>query len=76
MYNNGMQLIRARVFVTWQSGAGFYGLQNGVKYYKDVEIAVSAATGEDRYGFGKGYDYNALLFSYGCFNSLCPWKKA
>jgi hypothetical protein len=76
MYNNGVQLIRARVYVTWQSGAGYYGLQNGVKYYKDVEVAVYAATGEDRYGFGKCNDFNILLFSNNCFNSLCAWKKA
>lgn len=51
-YNNGVQLIRARVFVTWQSGADYYGLKNGVKYYKDVEVAVYRSNGEDRYGFG------------------------
>lgn len=76
IYNNGIRLIRARVYVTWQSGAGYYGLQNGVKYYKDVEVAVYAATGEDRYGFGVCNDFNALLFSDGCFNTLCAWKKA
>lgn len=76
IYNNGVRLIRARVYVTWQSGAGFYGLQSGVKYYKDVEVAVYAATGEDRYGFGACNEYNALLFSNGCLNTLCAWKKA
>lgn len=76
IYNNGVRLIRARVYVTWQSGAGYYGLQNGVKYYKDVEVAVYASTGEDRYGFGACNDFNALLFSEGCFNNLCAWKKA
>lgn len=75
-YNNGVQLIRARVFVTWQSGADYYGLKNGVKYYKDVEVAVYRSNGEDRYGFGKGNDFNSLLFSDNCFNSLCTWKKA
>lgn len=76
MYNNGVQLIRARVYVTFESGASAYGLQNGIKYYRDVEVAVYAATGEDRYGFGKCNDFNVLLFSEGCFNFLCPWKKA
>jgi hypothetical protein len=76
MYNNGVQLIRARVYVTFQSGASAYGLQNGVKYYKDVEVAVYASTGEDRYGFGKCNYYNVLLFSDNCFNALCSWKKA
>lgn len=76
MYNNGVQLIRARVYVTFESGASAYGLQNGIKYYRDVEVAVYAATGEDRYDFGKCNDFNVLLFSENCFNFLCNWKKA
>ena len=75
IYNNGRRLIRARVYVTFESGASAYGLQNGVKYYKDVEVSVYASTGEDRYGYGKGADFNALLFSDNCFNTLCDFKK-
>lgn len=76
IYNNGVRLIRARVYVTFESGASFYGLQNGIKYYKDVEVAVYASTGEDRYGYGKSADFQALLFSDNCFNTLCDFKKA
>ena len=76
IYNNGVRLIRARVFVTFESGASYYGLQNGIKYYKDVEVAVYPSTGEDRYGYGKSADYQALLFSKDCFNTLCDFKKA
>ncbi len=76
MYNNGVQLIRARVYVTFESGASAYELQNGIKYYRDVEVAVYPSTGEDRYGFGKCNDFNVLLFSENCFNFLCDWKKA
>lgn len=74
MYNNGYQLIRARVYVTFQSGAGAYGLQNGVKYYRDVEVAVYPSNHENRYGFGECNDFNVLIFSY--LNNLCAWKKA
>ena len=76
IYNNGVRLIRARVFVTFESGAAYYGLKNGIKYYKDVEVAVYPSTGEDRYGYGKSSDYQALLFSKDCFNTLCDFKKA
>lgn len=74
MYNNGYQLIRARVYITFQSGAGAYGLQNGVKYYRDVEVAVYPSNHENRYGFGVCNDFNVLIFSY--LNNLCAWKKA
>ncbi len=73
MYNNGYQLIRARVYVTFQSGAGAYGLQNGVKYYRDVEVAVYPSNHENRYGFGACNDFNVLIFSY--LNNLCAWKR-
>ncbi len=75
IYNNGVRLIRARVFVTFESGASAYGLENNVKYYKDVEVSVYASTGEDRYGYGEGADFNALLFSDNCFNTLCDFKR-
>ena len=74
IYNNGVRLIRARVFVTFESGASVYGLENDVKYYKDVEVSVYASTGEDRYGYGEGAAFNALLFSDNCFNTLCDFK--
>ncbi len=76
IYNNGVRLTRARVIVIFESGASAYGLKNGVKYYKDVEVAVYANTGEDRYGYGQGADFNALLFSDNCFNVLCDFRIA
>lgn len=76
MYANGSPIIRARVFLTFESGAGAYGLENNKEYYFDAEVTVFPNTGEDRFGYGKTADYHALLFSYNKIHMLSEFKES
>ena len=62
MYNSYHNMVRGRLKVKFDSGAEHYGLQNGVWYWRDVEVAVKKNNGEDRFGYGQTNDYHCLLF--------------
>jgi len=75
-YDNGSPIIRARVFITFKSGAESYGLKNNLEYFFDAEVTVFPNTGEDRYGYGETYPYHTFLFSYNKIHMLSDFKRS
>lgn len=74
VYNNYLTTVRGRLKIKFDSGAGSYGLQNGIWYYKDIEVGIKKNNGEDRFGYGKSNDYQCLLFLSRGFVSLSDYK--